>query len=201
MDSIVVKTRDLIEDNFRRNNGDTFEYITSKIFTLSEANVDATSISVEKNGAVFAPANYTYSSTTGKLTVTGTLVAGDILVVSYNYYYKYSDTEIEGYIRGALYWLTTEKYKVFACRNNVIFPTPSEEEECLIALIASILITDSIKSYRTPEISIQFEDSMSKEEKISRAVSQFDKMYGIFKYINLDEDIDPPYEAEQDEDD
>jgi hypothetical protein len=143
-------------------------------------------------------ANYSYSSTTGKVTVTGNLIAGqDSLTFTYNAYEKYSDAELQGYIRSSLYYLTAEKYGTFKILPPTsIFPTPSESEECLITIIASILMKGSIRQYKTPEITITFEENLSVTEKIKRLVQQFKKSYGVLEYV------DPTDEsAEEDDED
>jgi hypothetical protein len=198
MTNIIVKLRDAIEDNYKYTT-DSFEYITSKVFTLTEANIDSTTLVCYKNGVVFAASNYTYASTTGKVTVTGTLVAGDVLEFVYNAYAKYSDTELMGYIRAALGYLAIEKYKTFVSRSdNTIYPTPTENEEYLISFISSVLIKGAISSYKTPEITINFNDKISKEDKIRQAIRQFSKTYGILDYIELDEES--LVEEDEDED-
>jgi hypothetical protein len=133
-------------------------------------------------------ANYSYSASTGKITVTGTLSAGDDLEVTYSYYTKYSDTELQGYIRAAISYLAIEKYKCFVVKPpSLIFPTPTESEENIIAVIASILIKGDVVSYKTPEITITFERGDSKEKKIKKMIQMFSKSYGILDYIALDE--------------
>lgn len=193
MTTIIEKCRNLIEDNLITTGIDTFTYestASSKIFALTQANISSATILVYKNGALWSSANYSYSSTTGKLTITGTLTAGDALEVTYSYYNKYSDTEIQGFIKASISYLSVEKYGTFAVKSdNVIFPTPDEEEENLIALISSILIKGDISSYRTPEISISFERGESKEKKIRKIIRQFKKAYGNLKYIGMDEKV------------
>jgi hypothetical protein len=193
MTYIILKTRDLIGDNLITTGRDvyTYESITSsKIFTLTEANVSASTIVVLKNGVVWAGTNYSYSATTGKITVTGTLVAGDSLEVDYSFYQKYSDSELQGFIRSAISYLVVEKYGCFAVKPpDIIFPTPSEDAENLIAVVASILIKGDVVSYRTPELSISFERGDSKEKKIHKFVRQFKKTYGNLTYIKMDETV------------
>ena len=188
MQNIIIKLRDAIEDNYKYTT-DSFEYITSKVFTLTEANIDVTSLACYKNGTLWAAANYSYSATTGKVTVTGTLTAGDVLEFVYNAYAKYSDNELRGYIRAALGYLAIEKYKTFVSRSdNTIYPTPTENEEYLISFISAVLIKGAISSYKTPEITVNFNDKMSKEDKIRQAIRQFSKTYGILDYVELDEE-------------
>ena len=191
MTNIILKVRDAIQDNLITTGRDIFTYesiTSSKIFTPSESNVSASTILVYKNGTLWAGTNYSYSAVTGKITVTGTLAPGDSLEVDYSYYQKYSDTELQGFIRGAISYLVVEKYKCFAVKPpDIIFPTPSESEEFLIAVIASILIKGDVVGYRTPELTISFERGDSKEKKIKKFVRQFKKTYGTLDYIDLGE--------------
>jgi hypothetical protein len=188
MTDIIFKVRDLIGDSLITTGRDVFIYesiTSSKIFTLTEANVTASTIIVSKNGVVWVGTNYSYSSATGKLTVTGTLVAGDSLEITYSYYAKFSDTELQGRVRAAISYLSVEKYKCFAVKPPaLIFPTPTEREEYLIAVIASILIKGDVISYRTPEISITFSRSDSIEMKIKKYVRHYKKSYGYLTYID-----------------
>lgn len=168
--------------------------LTSSTFTVT--GVSASSIS----GTCSYPTstNYTYSSTTGRVTITGIVIAGYVLTFSYNAYSKYSDAELQGYIRSALYHISIEKYKVFTIRPpTYIFPTPTEEEECLAAVIAAILIKGSITSYRTPEFQISFEENVSLSKRIKQTVSEFKKSFGVLDYVDLD---DEPAEVDDDED-
>lgn len=186
MTNIISKCRDILGITYK-NYPDIFEYSSSKIFTLTYSNVVASSIVVYKNGALWSASNYTYDATRNKITVTGALVANDSLEINYNYYPKYSDTEIQGYIRGALYYLTINKYKTFKVSDSTtIFPKVNEAEESLIALIASILMTPSLISYRTPEITIEFVEKDTKEEKIFKAISNFQIVYGLLDYHMID---------------
>jgi len=129
-------------------------------------------------------ANYSYLN--GKVTITGNLTAGNKLEFDYNAYEKYSDNELRSYIRSALTYLATEKYKTFTAKSdNIIFPTLSEAEENLIALIASVIISGAIRSYRTPEFTINFNEDEPKDKKIKRIIAQFQKTYGTTEYIDL----------------
>ena len=195
MQTIITKIRNLIEDNLKSNATvpDSFEFTLSKVFTLTESKVDASSIVCYKNGVLWSDSNYSYDATTNKITVDEEsgedLIVGDILEFIYNYYAKYSDSELRGYIRAALTYLVIEKYKVFAAKDdNIIFPTPTEAEENLIALIVSILINPPITSYKTSEITIVFPEKLSKDEKIKLAIRQFSKTFGLLKYIDPDEE-------------
>ncbi len=176
MDSLILKVRDSLNDNLKSNKDepDVFEYTTSKIFKLSEDNIDDTTLVVYKNGVILGSGTYDYDSDTGDLTIITTLAIGNIIQAKYSYY-KYSDTEISGYIRAEFTYLSVFKYKDFVDRTGTYFPTPSTSEEYLIALIASIIVKPSIRSYKTADVTIVFNDKMSKEDKIKEAIFQFPK--------------------------
>lgn len=188
MENIISKIRDLINDNLTSVSEFQEYYGLTKLFNLQYSNIDATTLLVYKNGSLWVNTNYSYSSLTGKITVTGTLVTGDTLEFRYSAYSKYSISELRGYIRSALYHLATEKYKVFTAKSdNVVFPTPDESEEALIAIIATILIKGNIRSYKTPEFTIVFDtDNISVEKKIKITLRQFRKTFGILDYLALD---------------
>ncbi|MFH0805965.1 MAG: hypothetical protein V1901_03770 [Patescibacteria group bacterium] len=198
--SIISSIRNLIEDNskFNASSPDTFEYISSKVFTLSEQNVNESSIicyySTGGTTTILDPSNYDFSSDTGKVTVTASLTVGDILEFHYTYCSKYSEAEILGYISSSLIYLSLEKYGDFILGSgDVITPTLTVPEENLVALVASILIKKSIKSYKTNEVTIIFAEDMSVEKKIKLAIRQFRKATGDFRYIDPNlttEDVD-----------
>lgn len=273
MNDIILALRDAIEDGAKYTS-DSFEYITSKIFTLTEPNINSAVLACYKNGELWlitpvagasvawtragtvititktahgfitgdtatisvtsdaaaltlgakivtkltadtftvvglntgassgtcsytVIANYSYNSDNGKVTVTGNLTAGQVLEFTYDAHLKYSDNELRGYIRSAFGYLSMEKYKTFVSRSdNTVYPTPSQDEIYLISFIASVLIKGSISSYKTPELSVTFNDRASKEDKIRQVIRQFSKVFGVLDYVNLDEEI-----AVEDEDD
>ena len=191
MQNIILSIRDLIEDN-AKSTIDVFEFISSKVFTLSEANVDSTSILVYKSGTLVANTNYTFNTTNSKLTFNNaySLTAGDSIELDYSAYIKYSDEELKGYIRAALARISVEKYKTFKDRTGYIFPTPNSIEENLIAVVASILIKKSISQYRTSEININYVETESIDEKIRKTVGKFKSYLGVldFHQLNSSED-------------
>jgi hypothetical protein len=270
MNTVIEKLRNLVEDNIKPDGRDAFIYesiISSKIFTLTEANISSATIIVYKNGVVWSAipitgsnvawtrvgtvitvtkvahglitgdsititvtsnvlalplgtyivtkltdntftiiglnagatsgtctytgvTNYSYSILTGKLTITGTLVVGDSLEVTYSYYTKYSDNELAGFIKSAISHLSVEQYGTFkAGTDNIIFPTPTETEENLLAVVAFILAKGDVVQYRTPEFTITFERGDTKAIMIKKCVRQFQKAYGVLKYIDLGKTI------------
>ena len=197
MTQILIKLRDLMGDNLTPVPDDVQEYLGgAKLFTLMYSDIDSSTLLVYKNNVLWANTNYSYSSITKKITVTGTLTTGDSLRFEYSAYEKYTDNELRGYIRSAIYHLAVEKYKTFTAKSdNIVYPTPSEAEESLIAIVAAILVKSNIKQYRTPEFTIVFDtDNMSVEKKIKTTLNQFRKAYGVILYVDLTKEIAEPDE-------
>ncbi len=173
----------------------TVTKLTDNTFTVVGLNAGATSGTCTYTIII----NYSYSS--GIVTIIGNLTAGDSLRFDYQAYSKYSDTELQGYVRSALYYITAEQYGTFTIRPpTLIFPTPTEAEEALIAIIATILIKGSIRQYRTPEFTITFGENLSTEQKIKQAINQFQKAFGSIGYTDLSKEIIPPPNLEDDDD-
>jgi len=189
MTNIILKIRDQIQDGYVIER-DSFEYIMSKVFTLSNDKVDSSTINVYLNGVLkILNTDYTYDSTNCSITYIGTIVAGSTVLITYNAYQKYSDTELQRFIRSAISYLVVEKYKCFIIKPpDTIFPSPTEDEEFLIAIIASILIKNDMVSYRTPELTINFERGDNKEKKIKKLVRNFKKSIGVVDFVDLKAD-------------
>ena len=162
----------------------TITKLTDNTFTVVGLNAGTTSGTCTYTGV----ANYSFDSSTCELTVSGSLTVGDNLYVTYSFYEKYSDTELQGWIRAAISYLVVEKYKTFAIKPpTIIFPTPNEDEEQLLSIIAAILIKGDIVSYKTPEITLNFERGDNKETKIKKIIRHFKKSSGYLCYIDLTE--------------
>jgi len=185
--NITLKVRDLVQDNLSQCEPYIEEFRNSKVFTMPDNNIDSTTIVIYKTGSLVDSANYSYSSSTNKITfIDGySLSAGDILEFLYSAYKKYSDSEVDSYIRSSLIHISTQGYKTFKDRSGVLFPTPDEAEENLIALIAKILMIKHIRSYRTSEVTINFTDNDSAETKIQKVISQFNSPKGVFSFMDL----------------
>jgi len=191
MTTIIAKVRNIINDGLETAGRQIFEFLSissSKIFTLKESTAITASIKVYKNGVLWSDDNYTYDADTCQLTVaevTGEeLEVGDTLLVTFSYYKKYSDTIITRYINSALIYLSVAQYKTFiATTGDVLDPEPTVAEENLIALVASTLMEGNIRSYRTPEMTVVFGDTDSKDKKINQIIRKFNKSYGVLEYI------------------
>lgn len=170
MDSIITKIRNLIEDN-STSTIDIFTYESSSIFTLTESNpISVTYVYI--NGT--STSSYTFNSSTKKVTVSASLTSGDTIQIDYTVYLNYSDAEIKGYINSAIYYLSMHNYDQFEIESgDQIYPTPTNKEEKLIALIASLLINKPVSNYRLPNLSINIPEKDSLDQKISKVISSF----------------------------
>jgi len=182
LNTIRRKVRALIEDfaNIKKD-FETFEYTTSKIFTLSEPNISSIE-KVLRNGTELGSGEYIYDSTTNKIKIIVSLTQGDIIEVDY-IFSKYSDTELNEYIRASLPWISIknnyDKCFELETESNGIYPTPSNRESDLIAIITSIIIKPNYSIYRLPNLTVRYPKNMSKEEKIQRIISKFASGIGI----------------------
>jgi hypothetical protein len=180
---ITSNVRRLIDDNLVTVE-DVFTYGSSTSFTPTESNVSSI-VDVLVND-VSSGVTHSYNSTTGKVTVTSSLTAGDTVEIQYTCYKNYSDAEIKNYIRNALIHLTINQYYTFEydSTGDEIYPTPSTKEGNLIALITSILINPDNRTIRLPDITISVPNDDPTDIKISKAIAKFKHdTHGIFNLI------------------
>jgi hypothetical protein len=186
LDSIKTKIRALIED-WTKSDFETFEYSSGdQIFTLSESNI-VTIAQVLKNGVTLGSGEYSYDSTTNKITIVTSLSSGDIIEVDYTYY-KYSTTELTEYIRGALVWISIKAYCAtdYELEDGEIYPTPDNKTTDLIALVASILIKPDWTEYRLPNLTVVYERRIPKDQKIERLITRFNAGIGVTDILEFD---------------
>ena len=105
--TVITLLRAILGDTLQTGR-DIFQYTTSNVFVLTESNAQTIS-SVSVND-VSSGVTYTYDSTYKKLTISSSLLTGDIVEVEYDYYSNFSDTELEGYIKHALSYISINKY-------------------------------------------------------------------------------------------
>lgn len=185
--NIVAKIRNLIGENLVADK-DIFTFESSRVFSLGDVNVSAIT-AVLVNGTEEAESGqWSYDEDTNKLTFENsfTFTVGDVIEVQYTKYPNYSDTELEAYAKAALTHISACQYKTFFMASGYVTPTPSEAEENLIALVASIIIKPDNKSYKLPDIGIQVPlNSSSTQDMIRQAIVRFKKSpTGIFKIIS-----------------
>lgn len=186
LSSIRIKIRSLITD-LSKKDFEPFTYKSGdKIFTLSESNIN-TITKVEKNGAELGSGQYSYDSTNNIVEVLIALSSGDIITVRYTYY-KYSDTELAGFIRASLVWLSIFSYASetdYELEEDDIVPTPDNKTTDLIALISAILIQPDYTEYRLPNITVVYEGKETKEKRIEKLIMRFKRGLGVFGIIEF----------------
>jgi len=181
-----LKVRALAED-FSKKQTETFAYTSGdKIFVLQEDNPESVT-SVTKNGVALGSGTFSFDTDTNELTITATLASGDAIVVKY-VYYKYSSSEIDEYVRGALTWISIYSHcdTDFEFEDDDVYPTPSSTEEDLIAIISAILIKPNYSEYKLPNITVKYPRTMDKETKMQRIIEKFYIGLGINGVLEFD---------------
>jgi len=194
LDSIRTKIRSLVAD-FATSGFETFVYTTSNIFTIAQNNITISQVLLD--GEVTT--DYSYDSTTNKITITASgLDTSSVIEVDFNYY-KYSETELDGYIRSALVFISVYSFEPrdfeleYESGNvGVISPTPDNQTTDLVSLIASILIKPDHSQYNLPNLKVTYPRKMQKEERIEKLISKFN--IGLGKNCILQFDNYPYYQ-------
>ncbi len=181
LDEIRTKIRALIEDFFKKS-FEVFEYKTFNIFTIAQTNITITQVLLNGN----ITSDYTFDAVTNKITMTGSgLASTDKIEVDYTYN-EYSDNELTEYVRAALVWISISSYNEGDYEIETdIYPTPSNEAEDLISLIASILIKKDYSEYRLPNLTIKYPRTMTKEDRIEKLINRFNRGIGAVDVITL----------------
>ena len=184
LNNVRIKVRALVGD-LEKLDFEVFTYTNFSIFTLSESNI-VSIVEVSKNSSVLGSGDYSYDSITNKLTITASLIQGDIITVNYTYT-KYSDTELTEYVRAAIVWISVFGYKEtdYEIENDGFYPTPDNKSLDLFALISSILIKPSWNSYRLPNLTVTYNNRLSKEEKIEKLITRFNRGLGISSILEI----------------
>ena len=186
--TILNKIRGLIAD-LEKSDYQSFTYSTSAVFKIGRENVDSVT-GVLKNGSALSSGDYSYDSTTQEVTVSASLTANDIIRVNYTYY-KYSDTELKGYVRAALVYLSVYSYTLtgdedFELETDDIYPTPTNKDTDVIALIASIIVKPDYSLYKTSTVEVRYPRTMRKEERIKEFIQAARWAIGDIGIIEFD---------------
>lgn len=152
--------------------GDIFTYGSSSVFTLTENNV-VEILSVLINDVEIGESEYSYNTSNNKVTITASLVAGDTVEIQYTFYPNYSSTEIQNFIKAATIHISACNYTTFVIENDIIYPSPTREEENLIAMVAAILINPDNTSYSLPDIRVTAPKDLPTIEKIRKIIGVF----------------------------
>lgn len=180
--------RGLLKDRLRVDGRDTFIFLGNANFTLSEDYPDSTTVKVYKNGTLLST-GYSYNASTNIVTVTAILATNDIILITYSFYDKYSDSELTDYIESSFLYFSQFGYrKVFKLSDdrteiltvNGINPCIRECYE--IAIISAICIDPENIDIRTKDFTVTATNQESKNELIQKALMQFTVWYGDFEF-------------------
>lgn len=192
--NIITLLRGIIRDDLKTDGRDSFQYDTSASFQLSKDYVSSATIAVYKNGTLLTvTTQYTYNSTTNKVTIIASLTKGDDILIVYSYYDKYSDTELLSFIRANLVQFVSHKYDKYFYINDSdeivtydgINPTPQEAN--IIALVTAIDIDPKNITVKTRDFTITPEQSKSKSEQIDDVFASWMRSFGDIDFLE-DED-------------
>jgi len=187
LSEIKTKIRALTED-LTKTKTDSFIYTISNIFTLSE-DKGITILDVQVNGSELESGQSYFDADTAQLTIEEEeLTINDIVTIKFSYY-KYSDNELNDYIRSALVWMSifSEKCKDFELENDTeIVPTPDNRTTDLMAIVASILIKPDYSEYRLPNLTVRYPIEMPKDKRIEELIAKYDRGLGINDIIEWD---------------
>lgn len=194
---VIRIIRGLIKDTLRTDGQKAYTYEGDDKFTLPEPFVSSTSINVYQNGVLLSTDDWSYSSTTNQVTISFitsglALVNGDTILITFSYYGKYSENEIENYLEASLVYFVQYRYpKVFQFNLsdeivtvNGINPTIAELQ--FIAIIAAITIDPDNITIRTKEFTINGTTEKSKDDLIKSAFISFQKNFGIINFVEYD---------------
>ena len=189
--SVTSIVRGLIQDPLRTDGRIAYTYKTSAVFTLPDPYLSSTTIAVFQNGVELTlTTDYTYDSDNNQITIIAALTADDSIVVTYSYYKKYSDNEIQGYLESSFVYFVQYKYKkIFEVDGSEIVAIggtkPDYKELYFIAIIASILIDPQNIKISIPDLSIDAKRDKSDQEQIKEAFNNFQSFLGTVTYEDI----------------
>lgn len=174
LSTIRTSVRALIND-LSKSGKDVFIYGSSDVFSLSEKNVSDIDSIVINSGDPLDSGDYEFDGDTEKVSLLlSGVVTGDVIEMDYPYT-KYSDTELDGYIRSALIHLSVNNFYTFEEENEEIYPEPEDRELNLIAMVTSVLIQGTASQIKLPDMIIQFNEKLSVSDKIKKIIATFKK--------------------------
>jgi hypothetical protein len=187
--SIITKIRGLIKDLQKSTGQNIFEYDSDSSFKLENSRADSSTIIVYVNGTDITDSNWSYNSDTNKVTITSSLTKGDDIIITFSYYEKYSDTEIQSYIEANLTRFTEYQYgkRFYMNSSNEVVTqngaNPTEAEGDVIARITAIDIDPKNVTLRTNDFTIGAEEDESKSEQIRRVMNRFMRDFGTVSFM------------------
>lgn len=193
---VIPFIRGLIDDKSRIDGRDSYRYETDNIFTLTEDFISATTIAVFQNGTQLTSGDFSYDSSTNQITITSALNLNDTILITYNYFKKYSDTEIQGYLESALVYFPMFQYKkTFEVNddNEIVAENdldPTTEELYIIAQITSIVIDPQNVRIAIPDLSMTAKRDKSDIDQIKEVFAHFKNFVGTINFESIKHVID-----------
>lgn len=191
--TILRLMRGLLKDRLRSDGRDSYIFQGIANFTLTEDYPSSSTIKVYKNGTLLST-GWSYNSSTNIVTISALLATNDIILITYSYHDKYSDSELTDYLESSFCYFSQFGYrKIFKlndARTEVLTidgVNPTAKECYQLAIIASINTDPQNIEIRTKDFTVTAMEKESKNELISRALNQFTTWYGEFTW---DEDLD-----------
>ena len=192
--SIITLLRGLIDDLLQTDGLSAFEYDSDSSFKLGKEHIVASSILVYQNGTLLPATEYSYNADTNKVTLTMggsgySLTKGDDIIITFNYYERFSDTELTSYIKSGLLEFTKRKYKktFYMNSNNEVVTlngeNPSLEEGNIITLVAAIKIDPKNINIKTRDFSMNGEEFKSASAQIDDIFMHFSLTLGIIDFL------------------
>lgn len=180
MNELIQMLRTILQD-FGDKMVEVFSYVGNNVFYLTEENItEVNEVTVND----ISTTNYTFNSAVNSVTVNETMNDGDVVKIYYTKN-KFSDRELDAYIRQALLYIALG-YKNFDVKDDgSLDPEPTSEEKKLIVLIASVLAKPNYTEYRLPTVTVRYTENMSVEEKINALINRYVVFAGIWGYVEI----------------
>jgi len=196
--SIITTIRGLIDDLLQTDGASGFQYDSDNSFKLGKEHVVAASILVYQNGTLIPATEYAYNADTNKVTITFvssgySLTKGDAILITFNYYERFSDSELTSYIKSNLAEFTRRSYKktfYMSSSDEVLTlngENPTFKEGYLIALVTAIKIDPKNIKISTRDFTFTAEENKTPSEQLDDLFMRFDLTLGILDF--LDEEL------------
>lgn len=186
--TIARLVRALLKDRLQIDGRDSYIFQGSANFTLTEDYPSSATIKVYKNGVLLST-GYSYNASTNIVTISAIMATNDIILITYSFYDKYSDSEITDYIESSLCYFNQYGYrktfKLNDARTDVLTidgTNPTIKECYEIAIITSINIDPQNIEIRTKDFTVTAMEKESKSDLIGKAMMQFTTWYGDFEF-------------------
>ena len=189
LETIRAKIRALVTDN-SKTGFQVFTYTTSNIFTIAQENITIVKVLLDGEETE----DYSFDSVTNKITITASALDTSSVIECDYTYNKYSDTEIDGYVKSALVFISVYsreddfnfELEGESAGDTEIVPTMDSHTGDLVSLVASILIKPNYSQYNLPNLKVVYPTKMSKEDRIAKLITRFNEGIGLNAVIQFD---------------